>query len=339
MIAKSETNRGADISVQMLTAGEQLDPVNCPFGRSASGNGVTNRSVSRKCLAGLSIVMAMSAQASAGPSETLKLKILTTACAETVAIPESTASDLGDVRPAENIEVDVSTRSIAVTSTFTGIEIVAFGAVERSRQTSAEAGYYDVVIVFSGTDSTATVRRKSKVAGIWVNTNAMKFTGVPSYYAIASSRVLNEITDEKTLQAHRIGAQYLNVNPLPSKAQMPLVATSDDYKTALINLKKRNGLFVTNDFGVTFVGRSLFRATIKLPANVPVGPLIATTYLFHNGEFLSSHATHMTLERQGSERFIYGFAFSYPLFYGVASVVVAVIAGIAASALFQRRER
>ena len=43
-----------------------------------------------------------------------------------------------------------------------------------------------------------------------------------------------------------------------------------------MTLKKKQKLFVVEPKdGVTFVGRSLFRASIALPANVPVGPLVA----------------------------------------------------------------
>lgn len=245
-----------------------------------------------------------------------------------------------DGRPTESIEVDVSTRSIAVTSNFSGVEILVFGTVENSRQSSAEAGYYDVVITVSGAPGTATVRNKSKVAGVWINTDAMSFSSTPSYYAIASSRILTEIAGEKTLSEQAIGFEYLKIRPL----QTPAVATAQNaaveaFRSALIRLKKNSGLYLNNDFGVSFAGSSLFRASIKLPANVPVGPLVVTTYLFQEGRVLNTRVTSVDLQREGSERLIYNFAFGYPFLYGVACVLIAVMAGIAASALLQRGAR
>ena len=47
------------------------------------------------------------------------------------------------------------------------------------------------------------------------------------------------------------------------------------YKDAVRRLKQSADLFKRADYGVVFTGRSLFRATIALPATVPVGPLTA----------------------------------------------------------------
>ena len=50
----------------------------------------------------------------------------------------------------ESVQADVSARTVSVTSSFNGTEIVIFGAVDNSQQPSAESGYYDVVIVVEG---------------------------------------------------------------------------------------------------------------------------------------------------------------------------------------------
>ena len=97
-------------------------------------------------------------------------------------------------RPArETVEADVSTRTIAVTSAFAGTEIIVFGSVVNSRQPSAEAGTYDIIVVLEGMPIPLTVRRKTNVAGLWINTDAVDFESVPSYYAIASTRPIEEI--------------------------------------------------------------------------------------------------------------------------------------------------
>lgn len=243
-----------------------------------------------------------------------------------------------DGRSAEGVEVDVSTRSVAVTSTFSGTEIIAFGAVERSRQTSPEAGYYDVAIVFAGENGTAVVRSKNQVAGIWINTDSLDFNNVPSFYGIVSSRQLSEITDEATLHKLNLGFEDIKMTPVLTGKEKLNEAQIADFKAGLIRLKVKNGLFVSNDFGLAFVGKSLFRATMRLPANIPIGRLTATTYLFHDGKLLTSDVAHVTLERQGSERLIYSFARNYPLYYGLSAVIIAIVAGIAASAVFPKRD-
>lgn len=238
--------------------------------------------------------------------------------------------------PKEKIEADVSTRSVAVTSGFAGSEIIVFGSVDNSRQPSAEAGYYDVVVVVEGTPMPVTARRKSRVAGVWVNTSALRFDSIPSYYAIASTRPLDDFADEKVLQEHAIGFQHAKMRPRGGR--VPTYSEDDlkEYKAAIVRLKQKDGLYITRDYGVAFIGRSLFRSSVTLPANVPVGPLTAKVFLFHQGEMLSQFTAHVTLQREGIERWLYEFAFGYPFLYGVFTVMIAVAAGLIASTVFRR---
>ncbi|MET0193454.1 MAG: TIGR02186 family protein, partial [Hyphomicrobiaceae bacterium] len=66
----------------------------------------------------------------------------------------------------ESVQADVSARTVSVTSSFNGTEIVIFGAVDNSQQPSAESGYYDVVIVVEGVPGRVVARRKNNVAGL-----------------------------------------------------------------------------------------------------------------------------------------------------------------------------
>jgi uncharacterized protein (TIGR02186 family) len=238
--------------------------------------------------------------------------------------------------PKETVQADVSTRSVAVTSSFTGTEIVVFGAVDNSRQTSAEAGLYDVVIILEGTPSELVVRRKSNLAGIWVNTQSLTFVSVPSYYAIASTRPLDEVAPPNVLNENDIGFQHVRMTPVQGWETGLTTADLQAFRDAVIRIKTREGLYIRNDYDVVFIGRSLFRATIGLPANVPVGPLSAKVFLFRDGQILSTYNTRVVLEREGVERVLHDFAFKLPFWYGVFVVAVAVSAGLAASTLLQR---
>lgn len=242
---------------------------------------------------------------------------------------------LPEVMPPETVQADVSTRSVAITSSFTGTEIVVFGAVDNSRQKSAEAGIYDIVIVLEGTPARLVSRRKSRVAGIWLNSSYVTYESVPSYYAIASTRPVEEVTDDGTLRDNGIGFDHIQM--LPSETSRPMSeAELKEFRESVIRLKNKEGLFVQEDYGVAFIGRSLFRASIDLPANVPVGPLSARIYLLREGQLLSRYIARVNLEREGVERVLHTFAFRHAWWYGLATVLLAVISGLAAARLFSR---
>lgn len=237
---------------------------------------------------------------------------------------------------AEAVQADVSTRNVAVTSSFTGTEIVVFGAVENSRQPSAESGLYDVVVVIEGVPGRLTLRRKSRVGGIWLNTTSATFDGVPSYYAIGSTRPLDEIASEATMIGYEIGFDHVRMNPVGGPRDRLSPSDQREFREALVRLRRNDGLYVQEPYGVAFTGRSLFRATIALPANVSVGPFDTRVYLFRQEKLLSQYTVRLNLERAGVERFIHEFALSHPFWYGIATVMLAVGSGLLASTLFAR---
>jgi uncharacterized protein (TIGR02186 family) len=241
--------------------------------------------------------------------------------------------------PAEIIQADVSARNVAVTSSFTGTEIVVFGAIENGRQPSPESGYYDVVVVIEGTSSRVTSRRKARVGGIWVNTTFAKFDGVPSYYAISSTRPLEDIAPDAVLIGYEIGLNQVRMTPAGGSQERLPEADLKDFRSSIVRLKKKDGLYVQDDYGVAFIGRSLFRATIALPAKVTVGPFETRVYLFRNDKLLSQYAIRLNLEREGVERFMHDFAYRSPFFYGITTVSLALAAGLLASALFKKEGR
>jgi uncharacterized protein (TIGR02186 family) len=236
----------------------------------------------------------------------------------------------------ESVEADASTRQVAITSSFTGTEILVFGTVENSVQPSAEAGTYDVVVVVEGMPAPVVVRKKSRVGGLWINTSAVRFASLPSYYAVASTRPLDEFADPAVLDANEIGFEHLRIMQAPSgRTALASPETFAAFREALIELKSKERLYVKSDFGVTFIGRSLFRATIALPPNVPVGPLVARVYLFKAGKLIGQYKSRVMLEREGIERYIHDTALSEPLLYGLAAVLMAASAGLAAAFAFR----
>ncbi|MGE8941980.1 TIGR02186 family protein [Leptospira interrogans] len=257
--------------------------------------------------------------------------------AETVQRPQPAPQPVPpDTLPRETVQADVSSRSVAITSSFTGTEIVVFGAVDNSRQPTAESGLYDIVIVLEGTPTRLVARRKSNVAGIWINTDSITFQSVPSYYAIVSTRPLDEVANPQVLRENDIGFEQVRMTPIQGWETGVTTAELQEFAEAVVRLKQRDGLYVQEEYGVVFIGRSLFRASVNLPANVPVGPLNVRVHLIRDGNILSTYTARVGLERQGLELLLHSFAFNRPFLYGVFTVMIAVGAGLLASAAFRR---
>ena len=69
----------------------------------------------------------------------------------------------------EQVQSDISTREISIQSNFTGIEIVLFGSVDFSRAPSPDEGPYDVIMTIRGPNRPIVVRKKERIAGLWMN--------------------------------------------------------------------------------------------------------------------------------------------------------------------------
>jgi uncharacterized protein (TIGR02186 family) len=233
--------------------------------------------------------------------------------------------------PREEVQSDLSTREISIQSNFTGIQILIYGSVDFSQTNAPDQSVYDVIIVIRAPSQALVARHKKRVAGIWVNTPGKVFPSVPGFYAALSTRPIRAITSDETLKKLGIGLANVSFGR-DSKDD----SEEETYRSAVIRLKEKSKLFQEHDDGVAFIGRSLFRASVSLPVNVPIGRYTADVYLFRDGQLVSKNQSTLEVNKAGFEQMVYLLAFQHPFIYGVLAVLLAVLAGLAGWAAFRR---
>lgn len=238
-------------------------------------------------------------------------------------------------RNPEQLQTDLSSHEIFIETNFNGVRVIVFGAVDNSRQPTANSGFYDVVVSLRGPDENVVARQKQRVAGLWINNSSMMFRGAPSYYAVLSTKPLAEIASAQLLGNLGLGFNSLKLQPestlgVGDGAELPA------FRSAVIALKQQERLYLEAPGAVAFVGRSLFRGAFDLPSNTPVGDYTAEIYLFYNGRLLSTDETKISVGKAGVGQLVYATAFNRPVLYGLAAVLIAVISGLAGSAIFRR---
>ncbi len=236
---------------------------------------------------------------------------------------------------AESVEADLATHHVAVKTDFAGVKVLMFGAVETPVAARGQAPR-DIIIVIRGPEEKLRVRRKDRVAGIWVNSDSATFDAVPGYYAIVSNLPAGEIASSYTLREHGIGFNSLRANLILSSTGFS-TGNVRDYASAIVRVLKNDDLYQEIIGGVGFSGTRLFRAEFELPANVPLGDYSADVFIFRAGEVVAKHTTSLRIEKRGIERFIYTLAHQQPLIYGILSVLAAVLAGTGAAAAFRKK--
>jgi uncharacterized protein (TIGR02186 family) len=228
----------------------------------------------------------------------------------------------GAVR-AQALIADLSSHLIAITTGFTGTDVLLFGAVE-------EAG--DVVVVVRGPVGDAAVRRKDRIAGVWVNAERLDFRDVPSYYAVAASRPLSDIGTPALLARHGIGLDFLRLTPAEDVSE----ARAQPFRSALVRIKQSDNLFSAEVGRVTFLGQRLFRTSVAFPANVPVGSYLVEVLLVRDGEVVSAQTTPLIISKVGFGADLFDFAHNQAALHGLVAILVALMAGWAAHLIFRR---
>ncbi len=224
---------------------------------------------------------------------------------------------------AEPVIVDLSKNFVAITAGFTGTEVLLFGTTN---------GYGEVVVVVEGPKEVLAVRRKEKVAGIWINGRQVDFVNAPAFYKILSTSSLDEWLPLSVREANQIGVEYLDLQPRDEIAP----AEAAEYRAALIRNKQRIGHYGQVEARMKIVDGRLFRSNVYFPANVPVGKYQVRTYLVDKGKIVSKRTMPLTINKIGIEADVFRVAHEHSALYGIAAIVIAVLAGLGGNALFRK---
>ena len=90
---------------------------------------------------------------------------------------------------------DVSQRDIQIAYSFTGAELLLFGAIlYPGGRPPSDDRPTDIVVVIKGPTQSILIREKEKIAGLWVNAGRLRYQSAPSFYAIASARPIDRMS-------------------------------------------------------------------------------------------------------------------------------------------------
>lgn len=234
-------------------------------------------------------------------------------------------------KPTETVVAGLSRDSVAITASFDGSEILIYGAIKRESPIP-EGEPLDIIVTVEAPTEQLTIRRKERVAGIWINTDKVEVGAAPGFYAVASTRPLKLALDPGWDNRYRISLPLA----LRSYAAPSEVSDTVPFTEALIRLRQKSGLYRLDEGGVKLVDQTLFRADVRLPANLIEGDYKTRIFLLREGRVIDVYRAPIEVRKVGLERWLYRLAFDQPFFYGLMSLAVAVAAGWGASALFRK---
>jgi uncharacterized protein (TIGR02186 family) len=245
-----------------------------------------------------------------------RISVIMLALVAMLQIPADAARD-------DALAIDLSENLVGISTGFTGASVLLFGVTD---------GDGDVIVLIRSPNSSVVVRRKSRVAGIWINSDELTFDDAPGFYYAAASAPFEELLSAELRSTYQIGAQ--NIDFKPHAFLSP--DEENAFRTALIRNKQRSGLYSQRDGLVTFQGNRLFRTRLELPANVPTGQYAVEVFLVNNGLIVDRSKTELSVRKVGLEAKVTEFAFEQAPLYGVIAVLIALIAGWFAGFVFRK---
>lgn len=224
---------------------------------------------------------------------------------------------------------EVSQHEVQVRQGFKGTELLLFGAI-LTPEGSRAGQDYDIVVVLKGPTNAIILREKQRIAGIWVNAASTEFRSAPSFFAVASSRPIRRIVDDKTAAIYELGLPWLQLSPIGSYDAKEQAR----FSRGLVDLMLREELYKQDQRGVTVSEQVLYQARIALPSNVQTGTYTAETFAITGGRVVASAISKVEVRKLGFERAVARFAEGYGFLYGLLAVAVSVAMGFLAGRLF-----
>lgn len=237
---------------------------------------------------------------------------------------------MGQAKPV--LVPDVSQRNIEIAYSFTGAELLLFGAILYPGGRVPSERDADIVVVVKGPAQPILVREKQKIAGIWVNAARLRYLSAPSFYAIASSKPINRLVDERSRAIYELGLDSLQLSPATNTP----TDEQSRFERGLVELRRRTGLYYEAPGAVEITDGVLYRARLTIPARVPVGRFTAETFLIRDGRVLAAAVRDIDIRKSGFERFVARAAERQSFLYGLAAVALSVLLGWSAGWIARR---
>lgn len=231
----------------------------------------------------------------------------------------------------EQIVAGMSQNRVSITADFDGSEILIYGAVKRDAPPPEGQGPLEVIVTVEGPSAPVMVRRKDRVAGIWLNNADVRIDSAPSFYAVATTGPLDHILSDTDNLRHAITIErVIRAVGITDEADK-----AGEFLLGLLRVRTNEGRYRVLQGKVELTEETLFRTDVILPANLTEGEYKVRLFLLRDKRVIAHQERVIGVRKEGLERWIFNLAQEQPLIYGLLSLVLAAVSGWGASAAFR----
>ncbi|MBS0548960.1 MAG: TIGR02186 family protein [Proteobacteria bacterium] len=225
---------------------------------------------------------------------------------------------------APDLVMDLSAPRVSITSAFQGEKLLLFGMFDPPGE---------VVVVVSGPPARETVLRKERFLYLWLNTGRQAFDDVPAYYYIAASQPLQR------LLARGTGGEILSLEDRMSTVHAATPRASAElarFRSGLVEVKRREGLFPADIGQVSIQANRLFRVDLPFPSRLPEGVYDVRAYLLRDGKIVAAVSRPLPVSKVGFNAQLAGWAGREGALYGLGAILMALLVGWLGGAVVRR---
>lgn len=253
------------------------------------------------------------------------LRVAGALCVMTVWTAGSTppADGPAPVVPAASrsvMTVAVSKAEIRITAGFHGDLLEVTGTAPQNSE---------VILRLSSPAEEETLELKGKRGPLWLTVGKVRFESAPRIYKLRSTRPIEAILTTEAQVRETLGAQglkaSLRVQPGVEKGL---------FASELLRLKTDDGFYDTEGGGVTRGAGGTYQAEFRWPARGPSGAYRMDAFAVSGGTVIGSASREILVHKVGAEAWVSRLASDHGLVYGLLAVLVALLTGLAAGALF-----
>lgn len=205
--------------------------------------------------------------------------------------------------------VDISTR-------YKGDEITLFGAMTSPAQ---------VVVKITSPIQPVSIKQKGRVGPFWLNVAKYDVANTPGLYYLLSSAPLDQLLPSAAVRT-RYGLAitdalaHVQISPKPEDA--------DKLRQALLSLKAAKHEYMSDGSAVKISGKRLYYATIRLPAQLPLGVYGVDIYLVRNGQVIATDHRSINVAEVHIEHWISNITSNFSWIFGVSFTFAMMMLGL-----------
>ena len=229
---------------------------------------------------------------------------------------------------ADKAYFDLSDEIIKIETNFTGKEIIIFGLADP---------LYDTILVIKGPKKDATLTIKERLFGIWIKTKKFEYKEIPSIFFTASTVPINYLLDDKVIREKGLNFKNFDYNSLNENNNNDIKIYEDSlYKWNTNFIRKQNENNFYKQYYLKIVDDKLFQTRVFFPSKTIPGIYNVEVLQVKDKKVINEDNKKIVIKKTGIGNKIYNFAQKQPVFYGILSIIFAVISGIMAATAFRR---